>query len=392
MTRKSRRKRTICVLTGTRAEYGLLKSLLDAINARNDLTLDLVATGMHLLDQAGRTIDDIARDGWDVSLRIPIYSGRDRREDLGPALAKLVAELGTWLVGRRVDFLVLLGDRIEVLGGACAALMAGVPIAHLHGGELAPGELDDRIRFAVSSMANLHFVSTSRARARLIRMGHRRDTIHVVGAIGLDHIYATKRRLTGVSRKAIRADLACHGDKEMIVVVYHPCGFGAAGEYQRMQRILQAVEGYEGIIIGPNTDPGYSGVLRAIKVFVRSNPDRWRFVVNLDRTRYLQAIWAAGAIVGNSSSGIIEANALGTSAVNILPRQQGRDHNGNTVIDSTYDKLAIRRAITTALSRSREGKVRPSRRFGRGDCGATVAEVLATVPINRQLKVKAYYC
>lgn len=382
--------RRIGVLTGTRAEYGLLTSLLAAIRERNDLKLDLVATGMHLLDQTGNTVHQIEQDGWNVAHRIAIYSGRDRRDDLGAALGTLVTDLSAWLVKRRTDFLALLGDRVEVLGGACAALMAGVPIAHLHGGELAPGELDDRIRFAVSGMANLHFVSTHDARRRLIRTGQRPETIHVVGAIALDALVALRRRLARTNRRSVRADLGLHRDRATLTVVYHPCGFGARGEYERMTTILAAVRPYQGIIIGPNTDPGYAGVVRAIRPFLRANRPRWKFFVSLERSEYLRAIWASDVLVGNSSSGIIEANVLGTAAVNIGPRQLGRQRNGNAVIDSTYNTKAIRRAVRAALARSRARQVRPSRAFGAGDAGRQIAEALATVRVNRELAVKTY--
>lgn len=389
---EKRRKRRICVLTGTRAEYGLLTSLLKAVDDHPWLALDLAVTGMHLLEEFGHTRDDIAADGWEIALSIPIYSGKDAREDLGPALARLIETLSRWLVRRETDVLVVLGDRLEVLGGACAALAAGVPVAHLHGGELAPGELDDRIRFAVSSMANLHFVATAAAQRRLLRLGESRDAVFRVGAIGLDHIYRLKKEFRQTNPAEVKAFFGLDPDRPMLAIVGHPCGFGTDGEYRNMQTVLSALKGEQGIIIGPNTDPGHSGITRAIREFLKSPSGcrDWRFFASLERTKYLQAIWASDALVGNSSSGILEANALGTAVVNIGPRQEGRERNGNTIIDVDYDARRIAKAVGEAIATSRARRVRPSRAFGTGDTGRRIAETLAEVSFDRRMRVKQF--
>ncbi len=389
---KRTKKRRICVLTGTRAEYGLLKSLLDAIDIHPTLELDLVVTGIHLIRDFGHTVDDIVRDGWDVSLKIPIYSGKDRREELPGALAKLTSRLGSHLLKHRCDFIVLLGDRLEVLGGASAAMTAGVPIAHIHGGEVAPGDMDDRIRYAVSSMANIHFAASAESKRRLIRTGQDPKSIFTVGAIGLDHIFQMKKRWHTRDRAGIRAEMGFTDDGPIIMCIYHPCGFGAEGERAKMTAILDAAAPYQGIIIGPNTDPGHSGVTRAIRTFMknRKHSSRWQFVASLDRDMYLQAVWVADVVLGNSSSGILEVNALNTAVVNVGPRQQGRQRNGNTVFDCTYSKTDIRKALRIGIDRTRNHVVRPSKAFGNGQTGAQIAEILASVPADRSLLLKSF--
>jgi len=384
------KSRKICVVTGTRAEYGLLKSLMEAIAAHPRLRLQLVVTGMHLVPGFGFTVEDIVRDGWKISLKIPIYTGRDRREDLGAALGKLVGELSRWLLAGRSDFVVVLGDRVEALGGALSALASGIPLAHIHGGDIAPGEMDDRIRYAITSLANVHFASTAQSRARLIRTGQSPATVHTVGSIGLDEIYALKQKLSEGNSSDVRRSFGLAENKEMIMVVHHPCGFGAAVEYEHTQAILSACEGYQGLIIGPNSDPGHSGILRAIRQFVknRSNCRKWGFFVNLDRTSYLEALWSADVLVGNSSSGVLEANALGTAAVDVGPRQEGRQRNGNAIIHCPYDAGRIRRAIRAGLELGRSRKIRPSRAFGSGRTGPKIADILAELPIDRKLLVK----
>jgi UDP-hydrolysing UDP-N-acetyl-D-glucosamine 2-epimerase len=392
----AKQHRKICVLTGTRAEYGLLKSLLQAIHAQPKLELHLAVTGMHLVKKFGYTIDDIIRDGWKIAVRIPMYSGQDRREHLAPALATLVNNLSTYLLKKRIDIVVVLGDRIEALGGALAALTAGVPLAHIHGGELAPGEMDDRIRYAITSLANLHFTATAQARARLIRLGQPPSTVHCVGAIGLDHIFALRRDLTrhdpGAKAASIKQQLGLDPHETMLLVVQHPCGYGVEGEQERMHRILQAVGAHQGIIIGPCADPGHSGILQAIREHRKSLSagQRWRFVASLDRQSYLEALWASDVLIGNSSSGILEANALGTAVVNIGPRQTARQRNGNTIIDCSYDLRQIRRSLAKAMVAVRAGKVRASRAFGGGQTGGRMASILLKTPIDHMLLTKNY--
>ncbi len=188
------RKRKICVLTGTRAEYGLLRSLMRAIETNPKLELQLLVTGTHLLKEFGESKTLIRHDGFKIAAAIPMYkSAADLRGELPGSLARLVEKTGRWLTEHRSDWIVVLGDRVEAFGGALAGLTANVPVAHLHGGELAAGDMDDRIRFAISSLATMHFVSTAESRGRLIRAGEPPERIHVVGAMAMDEIFQVRR-------------------------------------------------------------------------------------------------------------------------------------------------------------------------------------------------------
>jgi UDP-hydrolysing UDP-N-acetyl-D-glucosamine 2-epimerase len=387
-----RRRRRICVLTGTRAEYGILTTLMSAIAADRRLQLDVVVTGMHLMKSMGHTVDEIRDAGWPIGAEIPIYSQRDTREDLGHALGTLTSELSAYLVKSGCDILVVLGDRVEVLGGASAAMMAGVPIAHLHGGELAPGELDDRIRFAVSSMAQWHFVSTQQARRRLIRTGQQPKTVHVVGAMGLDEIFALRRQWRHERRSAVLSAAGFDPSKPTLIVAHHPCGFGADIERRQMHDLLRVVAEHQGLILAPNSDPGYTGIVEAIQEFSagRNVQRRWRVVPSLLRREYLKLLWATRLLVGNSSSGIMEANALGAVAVNIGPRQHGRQKNGNAVLDCGYGRDAIAKTVAKAITLNDKKSAKVSSSFGRGDCGRRVAAALATVTIDRSALIKRY--
>jgi UDP-hydrolysing UDP-N-acetyl-D-glucosamine 2-epimerase len=383
----------ICVLTGTRAEYGLLRSLLRAVEANPKLELQLLVTGTHLLKEFGNSRDLIRRDGFKIAASLPMYkNAKDLRGELPGSLGRLVANTGRWLADHHSDWIVVLGDRVEALGGALAGLTANVPIAHLHGGELAAGDMDDRIRFAISSLATAHFVSTTDSQNRLLRAGEPKERIHVVGAMAMDEILQTRRSFLDNPnlKKEFRARFDLPLDRPMFIVLHHPCGFGAEREYQIMKNIFRAVKAGNGIVIGPNNDPGHSGSRRAIGEFFAARPGRWHYCENLAREDFLLALWSADFLVGNSSSGILEANALQTAVINIGPRQAGRQRNGNAVFDCLDCVPEIRAAFDRATPIVRSHKIRSNPRFGKGTAGESIARVLAALKSDRNLLVKAH--
>ncbi len=385
-------KRNITVLTGTRAEYGLLKSLMEAINQHPNLNLQLIVTGMHLVSEFGNTYKEIVKDGFKIDAKIKMYkSAEDVRDNLPSALSNGIEKIGKFLIKSNADFIVVLGDRLEALAGALAGLTAGVPIAHIHGGELAPAEFDNRIRFAISSLANVHFVSTKLSREILLRTGESSERIYIVGAISLDEIFKVKKQFTKETVQEIRTKFNLLIDKPILTVLYHPAGFGKEGEYKNMKTILRACNRYCGIIIGPNNDPGYSGIRKAIKEFLSNDKHKanWQYVENLPRKEYLKLIYSSDVLVGNSSSGIIEANALGTAVVNIGPRQMGRERNGNAIFDVDYSYTDIQNTISSLLSS--HTKVSSYKHFGTGKSGKKIAEILSTLKVTRKLLVKSVF-
>jgi UDP-hydrolysing UDP-N-acetyl-D-glucosamine 2-epimerase len=384
-------KRKICVLTGSRAEYGLLRSLLTAIQNHPKLQLQLVVTGSHLIRQMGNTIQDIEHDRFEISAKIPMYKSElDSRKDLPESLGRLTGKLGTWLIKNNSDVLVVLGDRLEALGGALAAMTANVPLAHLHGGELAAGDMDDRIRFAISSLSSIHLTATHEAKQRLIHTGETPKRIFVTGAIGLDEIYSAKKSFKPADRRELFHKYKFDDRKSFLIVLHHPCGFGASQEYKTMKELLSSVQDYQGIIIGPNNDPGHSGIRKAIKEFfkLKQNSSAWIYTDNLSRMDYLRAIWSADALVGNSSSGIIEVNSLGTAVVNIGPRQVGRQCNGNAVLHCKQNSDDISKKIQQAIRLKASHKIQPDKSFGSGNTGVLIAKILSEIPIDRTLLIK----
>jgi UDP-hydrolysing UDP-N-acetyl-D-glucosamine 2-epimerase len=355
--------------------------------------LQLVVTGTHLVRDFGYSVDLIRQDGFPIAGKIPMYRGsEDARRELPASLARLVDKLGKWLLKNESDFVVVLGDRVEALGGALAGMTANVPVAHLHGGELATGDMDDRIRFAISSMASLHFVASQESKRRLLRAGEPADRIFVVGAMAIDEIFEARRSFDRQQKQTFRDRYQFSMDKPLLVVVLHPSGYGAETEFRYMTGLLKEAAQYQGLIIGPNNDPGHSGIRRAIEKFmtVKKNQQSWRFVENIPRQEYLLAVATADALVGNSSSGIIEANALGTAVVNIGPRQAGRERNGRAIFDCDYDRNAIQTTLTQVSDWAKSHNIHSGRRFGTGQAGETITKILAETQRGRELLVKPH--
>ena len=414
MTAKSRTgTRRVAVITGTRAEYGLLTSTISAIHRHPSLKLQLVATGMHLLRKFGHTVDDIARDGWTIDAEIPMQTGADSRLDQARGLARGVAGIAAYLDQAKSDIVLVLGDRIEALAGTLAAVITGRILAHVHGGDIAPGDLDDSIRHAISKLAHLHFPATASARRRLLRMGESPSRIHVVGAPGLDRLFEllhetsagrgsdefgphdsfspnhraqrvfplTKEGQRGVGKKSTIPPT------KRILILQHPCGRSAAQEERVMGRILRAVDqcDADAVCIYPNSDPGHTGIVAAIRKW-HSQCGNAKVFRSLDRDAFLRELIRADVLVGNSSSGVIEAPAAGVRSINVGPRQQGRESGGRSVTHVAEGGPAIRKALAFAFSRRPISKARNA--IGDGKSGQRVADLLARIPLADSIRRK----
>lgn len=378
MKRARGRKRTIAVVTGTRAEYGLLRSTMAAIRAHPRLDLQVVACGMHVLKKFGHTVRDIERDGFTIDARVRMQRGDDTPTDQAKGLGRGVSGIAEFLSASNADVVVVLGDRIEAMAGALAAVTTGKALAHIHGGDVAPGDFDDALRHAISKLAHLHLAATADAAKRLRRMNEEATRIHVVGAPGLDRI----REILGAP------DLSRSGGGALIV--QHASGRPASRERAVMRTILETVRraGLRRTIIYPNSDRGHSGVIEAIETHVRRSPtDDVRVFRSLERDAYLRALIAADVLLGNSSSGIIESALAGTPAVNIGDRQRGRLASGRTVVHAGERSDAIRRALSSALG-MRVRRPGPSI-YGDGRAGEKIAEILARITLGPELLEKS---
>jgi UDP-hydrolysing UDP-N-acetyl-D-glucosamine 2-epimerase len=386
---RGRQRRRVAVVTGTRAEYGLLKSTLAAIAAHPRLSLRLVVTGMHLLRRFGHTVDDIIRDGWRIAAGVPMQAGSDGVLDQAIGLAKGVRGIARFLAADKTDVVVVLGDRIEALAGALAAVTTGRVLAHIHGGDVAPGDFDDSLRHAITKLAHVHLVATRDAARRVVRMGESRRRVHVVGAPGLDRL----RELLSKRGQKRGQDPFLAPFRPSALVVYHASGRPPALEARTATAILEAVASFDlrRLILYPNTDRGHRGVLQAIEQHRRHSPlQEVQVFRSLPRDEYLGALIRAAVLVGNSSSGIIEAPLAGTPSVDVGPRQTGRQLGGPSVLHCGESESAIRRAVQRALRK----RPRPGKRsvYGDGRSGPRIARILAELALSSEFarKVIAY--
>ncbi len=354
---------TIAVVTGCRADYGLLRPVMRAIAALPTLRLQTIVTGTHLLPEVN-TRDEVAAE-FDIAARVPMQQpGANGRSADAIALGRGIVGLAQAFDRLDPDVVLVLGDRIEAFAAAAAASVGGRLVAHVHGGDRAEGVADEAMRHAISKLAHIHFPATQQSADRLARMGESVKQIHVVGSPAIDDL-ATFKPLDDDHLLAMKL----HPARPVVVVLHHPCGLNDDVEAATMAAILQAVEaaGFGGNIAlcAPNHDPGRAGVLRAIG-------DRL-ILPHLRRGEFIGLLRRAQLLIGNSSAGLIEAAALGLRVVNVGPRQSGRERADN-VVDAADPALDdIRRALEHA------GALQPSgaHPYGDGCSGQRIAAILA---------------
>jgi len=354
-------QRTIAVVTGSRAEFGLLASTMHAVRDDRRLRLLTIVAGSHLV--AG-TWQDVRDAGFDIDAKVRMQrrAAAGRHEDV-QSLARGVAAFGKVFQQTRPDVVVVLGDRVEVFAAASAAALGGIHVAHIHGGDRAEGVHDESIRHALSKLAHIHLAATAASRRRLIRMGERDDLVFDVGSPAVDGL----------------ADVQPIDDAPDLLVLQHPIGAADAQERDWMLATLAATADHPRMVLLPNADPGRDGVLAAIETL------REPVVEHLPRPAFLRILAAAHAIVGNSSAALIEAAVLRVPAVNVGPRQGGRQRPSN-VVDCDYGEQSVRNALAKARRKQR-GRIRHP--YGPGGAGVAIAELLATidladVPLRKQ--------
>ncbi len=341
-------KRKICVVTGTRAEYGLLYWLMKEIQADGDLELQLIVTGAHLSPEFGLTYKTIEQDGFTIDEKVEMLLSGDTSVSVTKSMGLALIGFADALARLAPDIVVVLGDRSEILAAAEAAMVANIPIAHIHGGEITEGAIDDSIRHAITKMAHLHFVAASEYRQRVIQMGEAPARVYEVGAVGIDNIVKTPLMTLSELEDSIGFPL---GDR-FFLVTYHPVTVGTMRKEDGLQNLLDALDDfpdYRVLITKANSDAGGREINRRLDAYAAAGKDRVCCHASLGKIRYLSAMKYAAAVVGNSSSGLLEAPVLKTPTVNIGARQKGRIRYPS-VIDCPEEKAAIRNAIQTAVS------------------------------------------
>lgn len=339
--------RKVCYVTGTRADFGLMRSTLTALRDSEVLELSIVVTGMHLSDKYGRTVNDIKAADLPINATVELDFESSTGAEMARNLGTMVAGFVDAFLTIEPDLVLVLGDRGEMLAASLSAVHLNIPVAHIHGGERS-GTIDESIRHAISKLSHFHFVSTSESRDRLVRMGEQAANVYLTGAPGLDGIDDLALR----SREELLRDAGLDHTRPVALMVYHPVVQEAETGAARTGGIIDILlaRGMQLVALRPNSDAGSESIRAALEACTAHSDVR--IATHFPRELFVSWIAAADLMIGNSSAGIIEAASFGTPVINIGSRQNLRERNAN-VIDVAVDLVAIDRAIERALEHGR---------------------------------------
>ena len=337
-------KRRICVVTGTRAEYGLLKSVMEALAASSDAELQILVTGSHLSKKFGSTVSEIEADGFNITYRLPILSEDEESGEVTRAMGRIFDGIGDAFIQLRPHIIVVLGDRYETFAITAAALVQSIPVAHIHGGELTFGAIDEAFRHSMTKMAWWHFTAAEEYRQRVLQLGEDPSRVFTTGALAVDSI----ARLKPMSFPELESSLGMKLDRPLYVGTFHPETYFPGQAVGHIKEIIDAVkESKPGSVVWTMANADAEGVAinEAIQEFIQQNPGiNIKLFDSLGQRRYLSLLKFADAVIGNSSSGILEAPILGTVTVNIGQRQSGRI-KCESVLDCKLDKASILKTL-----------------------------------------------
>lgn len=372
--------RKICVITGTRAEFGLLRPLITLIAKDEELQLQLIATGMHLSPEFGYTLDEIIAAGFVVDKKVECLLSSDSSVGISKSMALAISGFADALETLQPDLVVVLGDRTEILGAVIAAGMANIPIAHLHGGETTEGAYDEAIRHSITKFSHLHFTSTEAYRKRVIQLGEQPEMVFNVGAIGLDAI----KNLKLLNKEEFEKSIGFKLKKRNVLITYHPVTLEKEAPIQTFENILQALDQLSetGLIFThANSDKNGRVINKMITEYVDIHKEKAVAFKSLGQLRYLSALQFVDFVIGNSSSGILEVPAFYIPTINIGDRQKGRICN-ESVINSNNSLEDIEKSITFALNKQfRETIQQQEMLYGNGTVAEKILKVIKEHPV-----------
>ena len=377
-------KRTIAVVTSSRADYSHLYWPLHDLAQHPDVELKLIVLGAHLAPQFGETVKEIEKDGLPIAARLECLLNSDTDVGMAKTLGVAVLALADLLGQMRPDLLLLIADRYEMLAPASVALTLRIPIAHIEGGEISEGAIDDAVRNALTKMSHIHFTSTEGARARVVAMGEEPWRVHRAGAPSLDHL--RRSRLLDVQELEERLQVSLQ--RRTVVVAYHPVTI-VRDTTQEADSLFAALDNVDAQILFcyPNSDAGSHALMQRTRDFLATRSDA-RVYVNLDAVTYWSLLRHAALLIGNSSSGIMEAASFGLPVVNVGFRQKGRERARN-VLDAEPETNAILARIDEGMSSefraSLAGMANP---YGDGHAAEKIVQVLTSTPLSGELLVK----
>mgnify|MGYP000272023674 FL=1 len=377
----------IGIMTGTRAEYGLLKSLMQEINKDNDLELYLIVSGMHLSPEFGMTYKEIEEDGFQINAKVEMLLSSDSPAGISKSIGLGVIGFADEFQRADLDMLILLGDRYEALSAAICALVMRIPIAHLHGGELTEGAIDEGIRHSITKMSYLHFTSTEQYRNRVIQLGENPERVFYVGALGVENI----KKINLMTKEELERSIHFEIDENTVVVTYHPVTLENNTVEEQFLNLLEVLDRnpkIRMIFTKANADTNGRIVNELIDKYAAQNSERACAFVSLGQKRYLSALKYCRIVIGNSSSGIIEAPSFGKPIINIGDRQKGRIC-ADSVINCGYTQQEIQQAMETALTEEFENKARNCRNpYEKENTAANIISVIKDYLLNDKIKLK----
>jgi GDP/UDP-N,N'-diacetylbacillosamine 2-epimerase (hydrolysing) len=382
--------RKICVVTGTRADYGCLRWVMDGIRKTSGLELQIIATGMHLSPEFGLTYREIEQDGFVIDSKIEMLLSSDTPPALAKSMGLGLIGFGEALQRLRPDLLLVLGDRFEIFSAAAAATVARIPIGHAHGGETTEGAFDEALRHSITKMSHLHFVAAEEYRQRVIQLGEDPGRVFLVGGLGVDKI----KKLDLLGRDALEAALGFKLGERNLLITFHPVTLENSTSAEQMKELFCALETIKDahlIFTMPNADTGGRVLIAMIEQFVANRPTA-RAYTSLGELRYLSCIRHVDGVVGNSSSGLTEAPSFGKGTVNIGDRQRGR-LKAASVIDCIPDREAIGAALNKLFSPAFRATLTAVRNpYGEGGASEKIVRLLKDYPLDFILKKSFHDC
>lgn len=377
----------IGIMTGTRAEYGLLKSLMQEINKDNDLELYLIVSGMHLSPEFGMTYKEIEEDGFEINAKVEMLLSSDSPAGISKSIGLGVIGFADEFQRADLDMLILLGDRYEALSAAISAMVMRIPIAHLHGGELTEGAIDEGIRHSITKMSYLHFTSTEQYRNRVIQLGENPERVFYVGALGVENI----KKINLMTKEELERSIHFEIDENTVVVTYHPVTLEnntVEEQFLNLLKVLDRNPKIRMIFTKANADTNGRIVNELIDKYTAQNSERACAFMSLGQKRYLSALKYCRIVIGNSSSGIIEAPSFGKPIINIGDRQKGRIC-ADSVINCGYTQQEIQQAMETALTKEFENKASNCRNpYEKENTAANIISVIKDYLLNDKIKLK----
>jgi len=380
--------RKICVITGTRAEYGLLRWVMQGIKDDRDLMLQIIVTGMHLSPEFGLTYQEIEQDGFQIDRKVEMLTSSDTSVGIAKSIGLGLIGFADALNELQPDLIVVLGDRFEIFAAVSATLVARIPVAHLHGGEATEGLIDEALRHAITKMSHLHFVAAEAYRQRVIQLGEQPDHVFLVGGLGIDNI----KRLQLLDRSELEASIDFKLGPKNLLITFHPVTLETATAENQMEEllaVLAALKDTHLIFTLPNADTDGRTLIKMVEKFVAQHPNA-RCYISLGQLRYLSCIVQVDGVVGNSSSGLIEVPSFKKGTINIGDRQRGR-LQAESVINCEPTCESIATALSQLYSIDFQMSLHDvTNPYGEGGASEAIISTIKAVSLDGLLKKRFY--